>query len=229
MPKGVTMTGGTEATIATAPPLRPLASNPALRSFHAHRPSPSRIVRRRGRPARLRLGGGSRDMDPTSTATTMEWVVKSRNARLNRLLALSALVIALASAHPSNAMTPEQLEAWVVANPSPGWTAVVFDPESIIFLRDHSCVPEGPYRRCWIRYELFFPSPTEFLSFVVLKDYDCAQRRTREVQSSTYSHHQGRGNSGETRPGYMVWKFEVPDTNGELMLNAVCREATLNR
>ena len=153
----------------------------------------------------------------------MGWVVRDKNSRAGRLLSWPLVFVAMAAATPAGALTPEQIDAWALAHPSPGWTRVTDGTNSIGYLRDNSCVPEGQYRRCWNRIELFEPSASGAVSYVVLLDFDCAKSRTRIVQMTGYDEHQARGRNVGTFPGSMTWSFEVPESNGELMLKAVCR------
>lgn len=101
------------------------------------------------------------------------------------------------------------------------------------FDRQSIYVVDTNMRRAWMMLNKDVPDHLPTLSMKVLREFDCHQRRHRDIQATTYSARMGRGESHTfpIRPPRDDWSYPPPDTPSAMFLAGVCapREASLKR
>lgn len=149
------------------------------------------------------------------------------------LLALAMLVVASTAAAQDgydptpNAAAPD----WTTSVEPMGWTKSG-TAKQVMLLTMGAEQPSSGYRRIWMRYEydtpqnqgIFRPSGTALypLSAAELEEYDCAERRSRELQSTYYEQRNLQGAIVDRSGAPSSWTYTMPGTMGAIAETLAC-------
>jgi hypothetical protein len=150
-------------------------------------------------------------------------VHKSRECRqlaLKRLLLIAALAEVIFSSTIASAQPSDGSWAGISLAPE-GWTYLGWTDQTQVFARPPIVREANGYLRVWIRWELVRPHDS-VSSFAALSEYDCALRRTRNIQVVEYSDRNLQGSVVSRLPQEINWTYDSPETLGDLIEKAVC-------
>jgi hypothetical protein len=145
--------------------------------------------------------------------------------------------VMVALTEPAIAPDPASFASEVVPN---GWHLVAqVDDAGFVALDRAAVQPSSQYRRLWVRFEfkdqqvttaktvtggIYNAAPFGYLSYVVLEEMDCAERRYRVLAERFYSaRNMGGANSSIDRtPETATWRYAQPGTWDEIGPDVVC-------
>lgn len=94
--------------------------------------------------------------------------------------------------------------------------------DAVTFIDANRVQGTGSVRRAWVWgfFEEVQPRPDDITRMQKLEEYDCAQRRSRSLQSTAYF--RDARSVPETIAETEQWSYVTPETSGEWMLDFVC-------
>jgi len=125
---------------------------------------------------------------------------------MKALVLILALGLAAGAAPAQNAPS-EWSKSLVVGD----WALAAENADAVVFAKEANPKfgPQG-FHRISVRFEFAAPQTPEgakpYLSMLVLTEFDCAQRRTRNVQATAFTHRNLSGPLGEPQQGPPDWK-----------------------
>ena len=103
------------------------------------------------------------------------------------------------------------------------WELVTRDGQgSALYIRIDSIRYDGDTRRFWALEDLRRPDRDGDLSYRILWDADCTERRVRPVQTEFFSGPMAGGERTGGSQGAFEWATAAPGTPGDAVLRIVC-------
>lgn len=124
-------------------------------------------------------------------------------------IVLKAAIVACAAAIAGPAIASR----WIEAGSGKGVT---------VFYEADTIAKSGEYLQAWEKWEYNPVTPPHEAYNKQLKDYDCANRRTRLAASVNYKADGTVISNFTWEPYERKWRVATPDSIGEAMVKAVC-------